>query len=113
MRNDLDDLHMIADREPTTLLALAERIEHSRDDMHLVYRETELDELWRWVDADIDMARAGRAAPDEMQRLLALKAEVMAIHDLVGIDIDTKQAARRLRALSARQVAAHNATTAN
>jgi len=77
--------------------------------MHLVYRETELDELWRWVDADIDVARTTRTAPEAMQRLLVLKDEVMAIHDLVGIELDTKQAARRLRALAAR----HHLATAD
>ena len=100
MRNDLDELHVIADRAPKTLLALADRIEATRDDMHLVYRETELDELWRWIDADIDDTRASRDAA-ALPELLALKAEVMAIHDLVGgVDADTSNAARRLRELA-------------
>lgn len=102
MRNDTDELHVVADRTPATLLALAERIEHSRDDMQLVYRETELDELWRWVDADIDLARTNFAAAEAMHSLLLLKDEVMAIHDLVGVELDTHEAARRLRALAAR-----------
>ena len=52
-----DELHDILDCGPATLRALALRIEASAGDMELIYRETEIDEVWRWVDVGLGQAQ--------------------------------------------------------
>lgn len=95
-----DELHDVLDCAPATMRALADRIEASDEDMALIYRETEIDELWRWVDVGLGQAEHLRAAAPVVQHWRALKAEVMRIHDLVGIDLDGVAAVRSLRALA-------------
>jgi uncharacterized protein (UPF0548 family) len=95
-----DELHDVLDCGSATLRTLADRIEASSEDMALIYRETEIDELWRWVDVGLGQAEYLRAAPTQIAHWRALKAEVMRIHDLVGIDLDTDAAVASLRALA-------------
>ena len=96
-----DELHDILDCGPATLRALALRIEASAGDMELIYRETEIDEVWRWVDVGLGQAQHVRAAPAVIEHWRRLKAEVMRIHDLIGIDLDRDTAVQALRALAA------------
>lgn len=97
-----DELHDVLDCSAPTLRALAARIDVSDTDMRLVYRETELDELWRW--AEVALAQAGRDRVDARARShwAEVRAEIMRIHDLVGIDTDLAGAAQGLRALALR-----------
>jgi hypothetical protein len=96
-----DELHDILDCSPETLDFLAQRIEDSRrDDMRLIYRETEIDELWRWVDVGLGQSEHLRAAQTTVSQWRSFKAEVMRIHDMVGIDTDLAAAAQDLRSLA-------------
>lgn len=96
----LDELHDISDFKPETLQLLANRIEYSCDELHQIYRETELDEVWRWIDVAIGQSIYDRAPREKIDQLLSIKNEVMAIHDYVGIESDMQNAARRLHELA-------------
>jgi hypothetical protein len=89
---NLDTLHMIDDLEPGTIMALARRIEYSTTQEQLIYRESEIDELWRLL------GLTNAKTPDEVHRLSALRDAVMEVHDMVGVDENTTGAATRLRA---------------
>lgn len=80
----LDDIHDIDDWSQITVWALIDRIRKSSSFEHAIYRETELDELWR--NLDIAAATAVREGLPEAPRLLHLKAITMQAHDLIGVD---------------------------
>jgi len=44
---DLDDAMDVLGFDNATLALIAQRLEASRRDEHLIYREAELDEVWR------------------------------------------------------------------
>jgi hypothetical protein len=89
MTVDLDQLHPIEDLSRETMLDLSDRIAASRTEEQLVYRECEVDELWRLL---------GPAhAPGDNA---ALRAAVMEVHDLIGVDADVRKAANLLRAIA-------------
>lgn len=90
----LDEIHQIDDLTPAALLVLVQRIERSRTPEQLIYREAELDEVWRLLGN-----HAGAHPEMAPERLAELKAAVMAAHDLVGVDENPKAAAERLRAV--------------
>jgi hypothetical protein len=96
-----DELHDIADCGPEAMRALAERIRASRTEMELVYRETEMDELWRW--ADVALVQASfRAQATPATHWKETRDELMRIHDTVGVDRDPARAAHALIALAQR-----------
>lgn len=97
-----DLLHDVFDCRPETLLALADRVEQSTDDIQLVYREAEMDELWRAVSIAVMECQHNRVAPEKMAFWLGIKDEVMRIHDIVGVDLDRTLAATALRQLAGR-----------
>ena len=86
---DLDQLHPIEDLSRRTLMELSERIARSRTEEQFVYRECEIDEVWR-------LLGPAHAPGDNV----ALRAAVMEVHDLVGVDGDPRRAAERLRAIA-------------
>ena len=86
---DLDQLHPIEDLSRRTLMELSERIARSRTEEQFVYRECEIDELWRLL---------GPAHAEDDNA--ALRAGVMEVHDLVGVDGDPGRAATRLREIA-------------
>lgn len=93
-----DDLRPIEDFSPATLAALIEALERSTTREHFVYREAELDDLWRVLDTALRAARRDtreRARADRLARLQAIAVEA---HDLVGSDERPREAAARLRA---------------
>lgn len=92
----LDDIHDIDDWSQITIWALIDRIQRSSGFDHMVYRETELDELWRIL--DIASATAVRNADPDADRLLEMKAVVMKAHDQIGDDSDLQGAAETLKA---------------
>ncbi len=92
----LDDIHDIDDWSQITIWALIDRIQRSSGFGHMVYRETELDELWRIL--DIASATAVRNADPDAARLLEMKAVVMKAHDQIGDDGDLAGAAETLKA---------------
>lgn len=85
---DLDQLHPVEDLSRRTLLDLSDRIAASTTEEQMVYRECEVDELWRLL---------GPAhAPEDNA---PLRAAVMEVHDLIGVDGDVRRAAERLRSI--------------
>lgn len=95
-----DELHDVLDCSAPTLRALAARIDASDTEMRLVYRETELDELWRW--AEVALAQMQRDGAAAQRYWTDVRDEVMRIHDLVGIETDRIGASQALRALAMR-----------
>jgi hypothetical protein len=89
----LDDIHDIDDFSDIALQAMIDRLERSTTLEHFVYRETELDELWRVV----DMALLDAGDAEARGRLARLKGAVMRAHDLVGVDGQPRAAAQVLR----------------
>jgi hypothetical protein len=93
----IDTPHPIPDMSRPVMLQLIERIKKSRTDEQLVYRESEIDELWMLLDAAISEARWVGGKSAEIARMEAFKAVVMEVHDLVAVERDVGAAATRLR----------------
>ena len=91
----LDEINDIDDFSQITLGALSSRLEQSTTVEQLIYRETELDEVWRLV--DIALTFAERERDPQSAALARLKAAVMQAHDLVGIEERPIDAAAILR----------------
>ena len=89
---DVNCFHEVEDASPETIELLADLIEASRTDEQMVYREAELDELWRWIGTGASVASADRRD--------AVLAEVVAIHDLIEEPENARVAAGRLRAIA-------------
>ncbi|WP_042297889.1 hypothetical protein [Paraburkholderia bannensis] len=92
----VDDLTSIDNYTVATLRELAGRIGASREIEHMIYRESELDEVWRLLDADVAAAARTGLVDAQLQRLLRLRELVIEAHDLVGNDADTVAACERL-----------------
>lgn len=92
------DVFEIRDASAETLQTLCALLERSTEREHFVYREAELDDLWRYLDTAIaGLRRETAAETPELRRLIALRAIVNDAHDAVGRDEDAQRAARRLR----------------
>ncbi|MGF6673820.1 hypothetical protein [Paraburkholderia tuberum] len=93
---NVDDIHSIEDYSPQTLRELIGRVEKSSTFEHMIYRESELDEVWRVLDSDIGAAeRKGSNAP-ELATLVALRKLIVEAHDFIGNDSNTVDARDRL-----------------
>ncbi len=94
---DLDSVHPIPEVSRDTLEELIRRIERSRTPEQLVYRECEIDEVWRLLGPNLPSVQLPTPGlqPD------ALKRAVLEAHDLVGVDGDVTAAAAVLRAAMA------------
>lgn len=93
----VDTPHAIPDMSRPVMLQLIERIKKSRTDEQLVYRESEIDEVWLLLDAAIAEARWAGGKSAEIARLEAFKSAVMEVHDLIAVDRNVVTAAARLR----------------
>jgi hypothetical protein len=91
---DLDSLHPIPEVSRRTLEELILRIERSQTPEQLVYRECEIDEVWRLLGPNISDLRL----PTPGLQADALKRAVLEAHDLVGVDGNVAAAAAVLRA---------------
>jgi hypothetical protein len=91
---NIDQMHDVDDTSSETLARLCALIAASHSDEHLVYREIEIDELWRLLSIAKKLASGA-----ERGRIEAAMAVVMRVHDLIGIDGDTAAAAAVLRGL--------------
>ena len=89
---DIDDILEAEDFGRATLTRLADRLRASTTLEQFIYRETELDEVWRLV--DVAMSAAETSA--ERLRLAALREAVVTAHDMVGIEHRPVAAASRL-----------------
>jgi hypothetical protein len=96
-----DEVYEIEDYSAQTLQAQIERLLVGNTPEQLIYRECELDEIWRLLDLDITSLRATGGSADELARLQRLRDIVMQAHDLVGVDGKPAAAAERLRELIA------------
>jgi hypothetical protein len=83
---DANCCHDIDDTSDETLRILSDLIEVSRTDEQMIYREAEIDELWR-------LLRSTKASA-------ATIATVMKVHDLLEQPGNAREAAKRLRALA-------------
>jgi hypothetical protein len=93
---DLDTCNALPDASPATLSAVADLIAASRSEEQMVYREIELDEVWRLLLAE--QALGGDAVALD-HRIAA----VHEIHDMIAVPADPSvaaAAAARLRALA-------------
>lgn len=91
--SNLDDI--IDVREVTTgvLHTISERIRLSSTWEHMVYRENEIDQVWRLIDRP-------KPLTDLQPHILAqLRANIMAIHDLIGVEHRPQDAAQMLTGL--------------
>ncbi|SIT48819.1 conserved hypothetical protein [Paraburkholderia piptadeniae] len=93
---NVDDLHSIEDYLPETLRQIIERVENSRTFEQMIYRESELDEVWRLLDNDIAGAARNAANPAKGQNLVALRELIIEAHDLIGNESNTVDARERL-----------------
>jgi len=92
---DLDDVLPVENFSDLTLRTLADRLQRSTTAEQHIYRESELDELWRLLDIAL---RAGD--PDGLRDarwLGAMRDAVHRAHDLVGMEGKPKAAADVLR----------------
>ena len=90
-------MRSVEDYSRTTLAELCDVLERSTTLEQFVYREAELDDLWRVVDTALSAARRDtrkRAEAESLERLLALVAQA---HDFIGSDEAPLPAAARLR----------------
>jgi len=92
----LDDIHDIDDYSEITMQAMIDRLRRSRSEEHFVYRETELDEMWRVVDISINRALGGSL---ELAGLNELRRVIECAHDLVGMEGKPVEAAEALEAI--------------
>ena len=90
---DLDDILEADACDRATVSKLVDRLRGSRTPEQLIYRETELDELWRLVEAAVRQT----AEPGARERLTRLRDAVEAAHDLVGVEQRPEAAAARLQ----------------
>jgi hypothetical protein len=89
---DLDDVMEAQDFDRATLGTVAERLRGSRTLEQFIYREAELDEVWRLLDTAV--LHAGSL--EERMRLTQLREAVVEAHDLVGAEHNPQAAANRL-----------------
>lgn len=92
----LDEIHDVDDYSEITVRAMIERLRRSYSPEHFIYRETELDEMWRVVDMALRRAAGDAAA---VAHLSSVRAAIMRSHDLVGVDGQPAAAARALEAI--------------
>ena len=92
---NLDSIFPVDNMSDLTVQTLVERIQRSVTDEQFIYRETELDELWRLVDMALKVGD-----PDEHRsedQLRQMRDAVHKAHDLVGMDGKPLEAAGALR----------------
>ena len=92
---DLDDIWPVENFSDLTIQTLVDRLARSRSAEQHIYRETELDELWRLV--DIAMRSGDPEGLRSAARLGAMRAAIHRAHDLVGMDGKPVEAAAALR----------------
>jgi hypothetical protein len=92
-----DDVYPVEDYSPETLAALSDALERSTSREHFVYREAELDELWRVLDTALNAARRDTRRRELALKLERLQAIATEAHDLVGAEERPREAAAHLR----------------
>jgi hypothetical protein len=90
---DLNDVAIVENFSDLTIQTLADRLHRSHGDEQCIYRESELDELWRLL----DIAARSHDSTADLERLRALRDIVHRAHDCVGMDARPQEAAAILR----------------
>lgn len=93
---NVDSINTVDDYSKETLSALCELIEQSTTLEHLIYREAEMDEVWRILDLAITDSRTPSA---DLPKLVEAREIIMQVHDLIGVDEDVVAAAEKLKTL--------------
>lgn len=88
--NDLDDILDVQDVTEPLLRILSDRIRRSAGWEQMIYRESEIDQLWRLIDRPEPLTSL---TPAMLKRL---RADIVAIHDLIGVDHRPAAAAQKL-----------------
>lgn len=87
---------------PESLARLVGRLASTTRGEQFLFREVEMDCLFREVDGELAGAVLAGASPGVIDRLRRIRALVFDAHDLVGVE-DTEQAIERLKAVSEEQ----------
>jgi len=93
----VDEIYDVDDWSEITVRAMIARLEQSTTPEQFVYRETELDEMWRLV--DIALKDAKKFLMPERIELARVRDLIMTAHDLVGVEGRPLDAAATLRAI--------------
>ncbi|MCW2387547.1 hypothetical protein M2333_000593 [Sphingobium sp. B11D3B] len=91
---DLDDILPVENFSDLTIQTLADRLQRSSGAEQCIYRESELDELWRLIDIAL---KAGGDTHYDFEQLHHLRDLVHRAHDLVGMEDRPREAAEVLR----------------
>lgn len=92
---DLDDVIPVENFSDLTIQVLVDRLQRTRSAEQCIYRESELDELWRLLDIAVRAGDPeGLRSKDTLSRM---RDAVHKAHDLVGMDGKPKEAADMLR----------------
>ncbi len=92
---DLDDILPIENFSDLTIQNLADRMQRSNSFEQYVYRESEMDELWRLLDVAVRTGDPDGLRSEEKLRMM--RDIVHKAHDLVGMEGKPKEAAETLR----------------
>jgi len=98
---DLDDVLPVENFSDLTIQVLADRLHRTKSGEQCIYRESELDELWRLI--DIAMRTGDPDGVRDHDTLARLREIVQRAHDLVGMDERPRDAAGILREALIRQ----------
>ena len=93
----IDQANPVEGLDPASLEAILLRTERSTSLEHMIYREAELDEVWRLLDEALREARHNGIRGEPIELLTALKDVIFKAHDLVGVDSNPRGAAAELR----------------
>ncbi len=94
---ELDDVLLVTSFSDLAIQTLIDRLQRSHSAEHCIYREVELDELWRLIDIATNAVDANGLR--NKARLCAMRDAVHNAHDLVGRDNRPMDAADVLRGL--------------
>ncbi len=92
---DLDSIYPVDNMSDLTIQTLVDRIERSTKEEQFIYRETELDELWRLI--DIAEKTGDPEGMRSKEQLHQMRNAIHRAHDLVGMDSKPLEAAEALR----------------
>jgi len=95
--SEANTLNFVPDYSVPTVRALASLLDESVGFAQLVYREAELDELWRLVQTALREAERSGDPVVDVIKLQYLLGAVTQAHDFVGSNSDPLLAARALR----------------
>ena len=92
---DLDDILPVENFSDLTIQTLADRLQRTRTAEQCIYRESELDEVWRLIDIAVRSGDPDGLRDNETLRMM--RDAVHRAHDLVGMESKPVEAAAALR----------------